>query len=79
MPLLAGRVYPGENQPRRSENGGCHFPTSGIVIGLAGGVLLTTVLGCGSPLPTVKPAGPSPSNRPKDENKQSRPPSPDPG
>ena len=49
------------------------------VLGLASAVLLVSALGCGNPTPAGKPSNGAPPSHPKDGNKESKPPNPDPG
>jgi hypothetical protein len=55
------------------------FGQSSLVIGLGTIFLLTSAFGCGNSQPAPKPGNPAPSSKPKEESKEPRPPSPDPG
>jgi hypothetical protein len=50
-----------------------------LVIGFGTVLLLTSAFGCGNPQPPAKPGKAEPSSKPKENGKESRPPSPDPG
>jgi hypothetical protein len=52
---------------------------SSLALGLASTFFLTAALGCGNPPPTPMPANPAPPDKAKEQNKESRPPNPDPG